>query len=122
MVCTEVDAANFETFAAQSGHALLFFSEDPVRYRETLDLAVIAPELAKAFPGRFRIGVLLPAAAREFAPRYGFRKWPAFVLLRDGEYVGAIDGVRNWDDYLMELARLLELEPRDAPVGRSTRH
>jgi len=121
--CAEVDAASFAAFAAQPGHALLFFTEDPVRYRETLDLAVIAPQLAQAFPGRFRTGVLLPAAARELAPRYGFRRWPAFVLLRDGGYVGAIDGIRNWDDYVLELARLLELEPRDPPAaGGATRH
>ena len=70
------------------------------RYKETLDLAVIVPEIARAFPGRFAVGVLLPEAAREFQPRYGFRRWPAFVLLQDGEYVGAVDGLRNWDEYV----------------------
>lgn len=110
---SNVDAADHDAFVAAPGHALLFFSEDPVMYRETLDLAVILPEIAGAFGGRFRIGVLLPAAARAVAPRYGFRRWPALVMLRDGGYVGAIDGLRNWDDYLAETARLLE-----APVTR----
>ena len=110
---SNVDAADHDAFIAAPGHALLFFSEDPVLYRETLDLAVILPEIAGAFGGRFRIGVLLPAAARAVAPRYGFRRWPALVMLRDGGYVGAIDGLRNWDDYLAETARLLE-----APVAR----
>lgn len=108
-----VDAAGVDAFAAAPGHALLYFSEDPALYRETLDLCVILPEIAGAFGGRFRIGVLLPAAARTVAPRYGFRRWPALVMLRDGGYVGAIDGLRNWDDYLAETARLLE-----APVAR----
>jgi hydrogenase-1 operon protein HyaE len=110
---TNVDAAGLDAFAAAPGHAMLFFSEDPALYRETLDLCVILPEIARAFGGRFRIGVLLPAAARAAAPRYGFRRWPALVMLRDGGYVGAIDGLRDWDDYLAETARLLE-----APVTR----
>ena len=48
------DAGNFAAFVAQPGHALLLFTEDPVRYKETLDLAVIVPELARAFPGSLR--------------------------------------------------------------------
>jgi hydrogenase-1 operon protein HyaE len=110
-----LDEASHDAFVARRGHALLLFTEDPARFREVLDLAVIAPQLALAFPGRFRTGVLLPAAARAIAPRYRFRRWPAFVLLRDGLHVGAIDGMRNWDEYLRELGRLLEAEPCDPP-------
>ena len=57
---TRVAADTLDAFAAAPGHALLVFTEDPQRYKETLDLAVIAPEVAKAFAGRFRVGVLLP--------------------------------------------------------------
>jgi hydrogenase-1 operon protein HyaE len=110
----EVDADNFDEFSARGGHVLLVFTEDPVRYKETLDLAVIVPELARAFPGAFAVGVLLPDAARKIAVRYGFRRWPAIVLLRDGRYVGAVDGLRDWGEYINELARLLE-----APVARA---
>ena len=107
------DAHDGDALAAGSGHVLLVFTEDPERFRETLDLAVIVPELAREFAGRFTVAVLLPEAARAIAPRYGFRRWPAVVLLRDGAYVGAIDGVRDWCDYRLELARLLE-----APTSR----
>ena len=51
---TRVAADTLDAFAAAPGHALLIFTEDPQRYKETLDLAVIAPEVAKAFAGRFR--------------------------------------------------------------------
>lgn len=108
-------AEQFDAWAAPSGHALVMFTEDPVLYRETLDLAVIVPELAQAFPGRFRTAVLLQAAARAIAPRYGFRRWPALVLLKDGRYVGAIDGLRDWQDYVEELQRLLEAQPCRPP-------
>jgi hydrogenase-1 operon protein HyaE len=113
---TEVDAANFDAFTAQAGHVLLVFTEDPVRYRETLDLAVIAPEIARAFPGRFAVGVLLPEAARALHQRFGIRRWPACVLLRDGDYVGAIEGLRNWDEYLNETAALLAAPARRPPT------
>jgi hydrogenase-1 operon protein HyaE len=112
---TDLRAGNFAAFAARPGHVLLLFTEDPIRYKETLDLAVIVPELARAFPGRFAVGVLLPEAAREFHVRYGFRRWPAFVVLKDGAYVGAIDGLRNWDEYVDEVGRLLAAEPTRPP-------
>ena len=110
-----VDPASLDAFANAPGRTLLVFTEDPVRYKETLDLAVIAPEVAKAFQGAFRCGVLLPADARKVAPRYGFARWPALVLLKDGHYVGAIDGLRNWEEYIEEMQRLLAAEPSRAP-------
>jgi hydrogenase-1 operon protein HyaE len=118
--CSELDAPTldpdaYDAWAGRPGHALVFFSEDPVTYRETLDLAVIVPELARAFAGRFRAALLLPDAARTISARYGFRRWPAIVLLRDGAYVGAIDGLRDWSDYTDELARLLDAEPTRPP-------
>ena len=119
---TDLDADSIDEFIDAPGHAMLVFTEDPVRYKETLDLAVIAPEVARAFAGRFRVGVLYPSAARKVAPRFGFARWPALVMLRDGAHVGAIDGLRNWDEYLAETQRLLESEPTRPPsVGIAVR-
>lgn len=112
----EVTADGADAFCAGPGSRLLVFTEDPVRYRETLDLAVIVPELARALPGRFIVGVLYPDVARAVQPRFGFRRWPALVLLRDGAYLGAIDGLRNWDDYLDEMAGLLDAIPTRPPA------
>jgi hydrogenase-1 operon protein HyaE len=112
---TVLEPAAFDAWANAPGAALLVFTEDPVLYRETLDLAVIVPELAAALPGRFRTGLLPPAAARALAGRYGFRRWPALVLLRDGRYVGAIDGLREWQAFVAGLSALLEAEPTRPP-------
>jgi hydrogenase-1 operon protein HyaE len=118
----EVTPATFEAWTRRQGRTALLFLEDPGRSKEVLDLAVIAPELAHAFSGRFAVGVLLPDAAREISVRYGFRRWPALVILADGKYVGAIDGLRNWDEYLSELSRLLEAGPTRPPtVGIAVR-
>lgn len=114
--CVEVRADTVDAFLARAGHALLVFTEDPVRFKETLDLVVIVPQLQRAFPGRFAVGVLLPEAARKVQPRYGFNRWPALVMVKDGQYVGAIDGLRNWDEYVDGLRALLEAAPTRPPT------
>ena len=114
--CSRVDADGIEAFLARPGHALLVFTEDPMRFKETLDLAVIVPQLQQAFPGRFTTGVLLPEAARQVQRRYGFNRWPALVMLKDGRYVGVIDGLRNWDEYLEQMQALLGADPSRAPT------
>ena len=106
--CPAVTVAEFENFAGLAGDTLVFFSEEPGKYREVLDLAVILPELVKAFAGRFRSCLLLPDDARALQPRFGFNKWPALVMLRNGEYVGAIAGLRDWNTYVTEVRSLLE--------------
>lgn len=113
MSCTLLDESSFDDWASRDGRALVFFSEDPLQYRETLDLAVVVPQLARAFAGRFRTGLLLAGPARRLAPRYGFRRWPALVMLDAGRHVGAIDGVRDWSEYRRLLQDLLV-----APVSR----
>lgn len=112
----EITASSIDAFVGQPGHVLLVFTEDPLRVRETLDIAVIVPELVRAFPGRFGVGVLMPESARLVQPRYGFRRWPALVVLSGGRYVGAVEGLRDWDEYLAELARLLETAPGRPPT------
>ena len=105
------EAAGVDAFVGPPGHALLFFSEDPVQYRETLDLCVILPEIAAAFPGRFRVGVLLPGAARAVAPKFGVRRWPTLVFLRAGTEVDRL--IRPTERALIEEA-LDRIDPRPA--------
>lgn len=112
---TVLDAQGLDAWAAAPGAAMLVFAEEPERYKETLDLAVIVPELHAAAQRSFRVGLLPPVVARAAAPRYGFARWPAFVMLRDGQYLGAVDGVRDWDEYTAELTRLLAAAPTRPP-------
>lgn len=113
-----LEADEVDDWARLPGVAMLVFAEEPDRYKETLDLAVVVPELHAARPRAFRVGLLRPVVARAIAPRYGFARWPAFVMLRDGAYLGAVDGIRDWDVYLAELDRLLAADPvRPPSVG-----
>ena len=107
-----LDEAGFDAFAAASGPRIVFFAEDPAKVPETWDLTIILPEAVKAMSG-LRVGLLAPDAARRLAPRYGITLWPALLVLRDGEFLGAIEGLKDWAVYRARLAALL-----DAPATR----
>jgi hydrogenase-1 operon protein HyaE len=118
---TRLDESSFENAIVVPGTTVLFFTEDPQKVRETLDVAVILPEIAQAFPERLRIGVLPPALAREKAAIYGLRRWPSLVFLRDGGWLGNVEGLLDWADYLSAVNALLAgpvhpLPPKVIPV------
>lgn len=108
----EVDSADVDAFLAEGGHAVLFFTEDPLKYPESSDVAVILPELMRALPGRFRAAVVARASERELQKRFGFARWPALVFTRDGDTVGAITGIHDWDEFLEKARSLLESPTR----------
>jgi len=111
-----LDDASFDAFLALPGEAVLFFTEDPVRFREVLDVAVILPELARGCSRPFRIGVLPPPLANAKAATYGVRRWPALVFLRSGDWLGNVEGLRDWGDYIEAVNVLLEGESRPLPA------
>lgn len=110
-----LDADAVDAWLALPGTAMLVFCDEPERQKETLDMAVIVPELYLARPRAFRVGLLPAALARRIAPRFGFQRWPAFVMFRDGLWLGAVEGIRDWDDYVSELDRLLAAQPSRPP-------
>ncbi|WP_088278954.1 hydrogenase [Ideonella sp. A 288] len=111
-----VDAANVAAVTAEPGDLVLFFSGDPVRFPECLDVAVVLPELQAAFPGRFAVGVVVPTDEDAVARRYGMQRWPSLVFLRDGRYVTAIAGMLDWTDYVARVAEALDLPATRAPT------
>jgi hydrogenase-1 operon protein HyaE len=102
-----------DAFLAEAGDCVLFIAGDPVRFPECLDVAVVLPELQRAFPGRFRIAVAEADCENALAKRYGVTRRPALVFLRGGQYVAVVEGMLDWDDYVREVARALAL-----PVSR----
>lgn len=111
-----LDAAGVESFLAEGGVCVLFFAGDPAKYPETLDLAVILPEVMERFVGRCRAALVAPQAEAALQQRFGFRVWPALVFLRGDAYLGVIERVRNWADYLDEFKRLLAAGPGRPPT------
>jgi len=108
----EVGTADVDAFLAAPGDAVLLFTEDPKKYPESADVAVILPELMRAFAGRFRAAVVARASERELQKRYGFARWPALVFLRGGDIVGTLTGVHDWDEFVEQVSALLDSPTR----------
>ena len=111
----EIQVSNLQEFIDGPGVVVLFFTGDPKQNRETNDVAVVLPELVRAFDGRLRAGVVARSAEKELQARYGFRRWPALVFVQEAGYLGTITGMQNWEDYLREVQTLLDAEPREPP-------
>jgi hydrogenase-1 operon protein HyaE len=118
----EVTLETHQAFISQPGVTVLFFAGDPNRFRDTTDVAVVLPELVKAFNGGLQPGVVAADAGQTLQRHYGFTAWPALVFLRDGGYLGDITGIQNWSEYLHDIGELITAEVRrpkgfSVPVG-----
>ncbi|MBU2966403.1 hypothetical protein Q4508_14875 [Amphritea sp. 2_MG-2023] len=109
-----LDQSSFDGFIEQQPFSVLFFTEDPARFPESLDVAVILPELLKSFP-QLTPAVISRDAERGLQGRYNFTVWPTLVLLKQGRYLGAISKVQDWDLYLRDIESLLQREPTRNP-------
>jgi hydrogenase-1 operon protein HyaE len=110
-----LDLDGYAAFAEAPGNTLILFTEDPAKVPETWDITVILPEVVTRMQADVRIGVLAPADARKLAARYGIRIWPALLGLRDGEYLGTIEGLKDWGVYVRLLPELLAAAPSRPP-------
>lgn len=112
-----ITPATHDAFIAQGGEQVLFFSGDPVRFNEALDVAVVLPELQKAFGGRFGLGIVCRADEDALARRWGAQRWPSLVFVRDGLYLGCIPGMLDWTDYLERAAHILAQPGGRPPIA-----
>ncbi|MBE9397372.1 hydrogenase-1 expression HyaE [Pontibacterium sp. N1Y112] len=109
-----LDQNSFDDFIKSAPFSVLFFTEEPKRFPESNDVAVILPELVKNFP-QLTPAVISTDAEKALQGRYNFTVWPALVFLKEGRYLGTITKVQNWDVYMAEIGSILALEPRRDP-------
>ncbi|RWB51125.1 MAG: hydrogenase-1 expression HyaE [Mesorhizobium sp.] len=112
---TIVDEMTVDAFAENHDFTALFFPGDWQRLVESNDVAVILPELVAAFHGVFKAAVVAKESERKLQSRYRFNAFPALVFLRNGEYLGVIKRVLDWEDYLGEISSILAREPSAPP-------
>lgn len=93
---------------------LLFLPAHGKGHMETPDIAVVLPELVRAFGQPLAGAVAGPECERRLRDSLGGIALPAIVVLRAGKPVGSISRMRDWDEYLERLGALLA-EP--APVS-----
>ncbi len=111
-----VTAETLDPFLAENQTDVLFVAGDAERLGEVNDVAVILPELIKAFPGRMTPCVAARDSERAMQLRYRFNAFPALVFVRDGAYLGVIPRVLDWGDYLRQISEILAREPGPAPA------
>jgi hydrogenase-1 operon protein HyaF len=79
---------------------------------------VIVPELDKALGHNVAVLVASREAERAMQRRFHFASFPALVFLREGAYLGAMEGIRDWQDYVAELPEMLTRQPASPPPFR----
>lgn len=94
---------------------MLFVAGDAERIAESNDVAVVVPELDKAFEGAVTVLIADRDSERDIQRRYRFNAFPALIFLRHGEYLGCIQRVQDWTDYLREIPDILAREPSNPP-------
>ncbi len=115
----QVPTLTADALAAQIDAAPLLavlFTGDPTVSPESWDGAVVLPELVASCPG-LRACVLDPAQSALAAGRFGVGKLPALVVLRDGAYLGAIEGMRDWQPFAEDLQALVAASAQPVPVA-----
>lgn len=97
-------------FLARPGVHCLFVPGDPRRNLETADAAVILPELRLAFQGAFDCAVVDDAIEAAVREQYRALKTPGLLFFRGPEFLGAVEKVRDWSDYLARITHFLSLK------------
>jgi len=110
-----LDAQTLDPFLLRHETVVLFFTEDPARFPESNDLAVVLPELMAHFNGAITPAVVCQKDQRALQGRFGFSTWPTLVFLRKGRYLGAISQIQNWGDYISQIEALQSAEPVPPP-------
>ncbi|NMG65205.1 hydrogenase [Azoarcus indigens] len=116
---TQLEAGDLAAFAAATGDAVILLTDDPVRCPEAWDMVVVLPEALKSADAPFRRAYAAPAASREIAAQFGISRYPALLFLRGGQqgegaeeakpgdYVGAVEGMRDWRPLVDAINRML---------------
>lgn len=99
---------------ARPGAHCLFVPGDPAKNPETADVAVILPEIAAAFAGRFDVAVVGDPIERAVRERFDCWPAPSLIFVAGGDCLGSIPKVRDWDDYLTRVAAILHGAPAAA--------
>lgn len=100
-----------------AGLAALLLTDDPQRNLEVLDACVILPEALNGLGAEVARLVAGPEASAALMQRFAIARAPAVVFLRDGEYLGSLNGIRDWQEYRDEVARLAAGPARPRPIA-----
>ncbi len=106
----------FMPFMNGPGNGVVLLAEEPDTAAESWDMAVLFPELLTTIGTDLRAAVMRPDEARPIQQRFAVARLPAFLFVRDGGYVGAIEGLRDWSEFVTEFTAMLQKPVSRVPV------
>jgi hydrogenase-1 operon protein HyaE len=109
-------ADDVKSFINKHHYSVLFFCNDAKLFPESLDVAVILPELISSFNNKIVPAIISRDDEMKIQRNYGFTTWPSLVFFKDGKYLDTISKVQDWDDYIYEIQKLIMSEPTTPPV------
>lgn len=102
-----LDRDGVGAFARQQEYCVLCFFNDPKANPENFDVAVILPEILKAFPA-IRGAIIDPQAAAQLIGEYGVGAFPALVFLCKGQVRSLLARVHSWSEYHAHSRQLFD--------------
>lgn len=105
---------DLDSYISEPGEHVLFVTGDPVKNLETNDAAVVLPEIRSAYQGRFDCAVVGNDIEDDVRSRFKTMPMPSFIFFRDGAFLGAIQRIRDWDDYMTRTQIILDGSPQAA--------
>ena len=87
--------------------AALFFTGDPEKKLETMDLAVVLRELRRKHQDRLCVGVVARADEAALMETYQVRTLPSVAFLSGGRHIETIPKIQNWSVYEAKMPRIL---------------
>lgn len=116
LLCQEADLQNL---TQANLHSVIFLPAEPKHFPETLDVAVVLPELLKVFNEALQPAVADLVFAKTLAARYAISEWPTLLFLRNSDYLGHISRMRDWQVYLQKITTFLHspLPPKTLGIG-----
>jgi hydrogenase-1 operon protein HyaE len=106
-----VDETNIDETLTRAGvdrHVLMLFAGDPSQRPEAVDLAVIFPELLKAFDGRLSGAIVAAGAEKSLGQRFQVDVLPSLAVIRAGATIGVIPRIRDWAEYREKIEACLD--------------
>lgn len=93
----------------QKGDICLFLTSEArkSRIKEIFDVEVVAPELEKVFTNFrfFRINV--DGVEKDIESLFSVSSVPALLILKDGEVIKVLVGIKAWNEYIEEFKSCL---------------
>jgi hydrogenase-1 operon protein HyaE len=104
-----VHEANVDDILARDGCCVLaLFAGDPAQRPEATDVAVIFPELLKAFAGRLSGALVAGGAEKALGARFHVDVLPSLAIIRGGATIGVVSRIRDWAEYVEKIEAFLD--------------